>query len=321
MENTEIGWCHHTGNIWIGCSAVHKGCDNCYAEAQDRRWKGGHWGPDTPRKMVASFWDSIKKFQAKAATAGETHRVFIGSMMDIFEKPFKLEDSKGNQLSGITTGDLRDRFFTEVVPACPNLQFLLLTKRPGNINKYIPKEWLTNPPPNVMYGCSIVDLPSYKDLMSKFLRVEGAKFLSIEPMLGEFPLAAKEWEVEVKVNQLYWKSALQLLNWIIVGGESGHGSRIMNPEWARSIKDQCKEAGVPFFFKQHGEYIERGQMTNEQFELYREAPYHRIEDQEYFRIGKKAAGSLLFGTEYKEFPDTSLMDYKRLKRNSGGGFL
>lgn len=264
MENSLISWTHHTANIWIGCTHVHPGCDNCYAETLDNRWNGGHWGPKTNRKIVMSVWDNLKRFQVLAKKANEIHRVFVGSMMDIFEKPYPLEDSKGNLLTRITTSDLRDRFFNDVVPNSPNLQFLLLTKRPGNIKKYIPNEWLIKPPENVIYGYSVVDQNTAKDI-DDLVKVPGRHFLSMEPLLGNVDLSKWLWS-------LGWIPSYYdpdnsgcannfepsgLIDWIIVGGESGNDKSKIRPmkiEWARNIRDQALEADVPFHFKQWGQY-------------------------------------------------------------------
>lgn len=284
MENSLISWCHDTANLWIGCMKVHEGCDNCYAEALDKRWKGGHWGGSANRKMVNSVWDSLKRFQKIAEQTGENRRVFVGSMMDVFEKPYPVEDSKGNLIAGLTTGDIRDRFFNDVVPNSPNLQFLLLTKRPGNIKKYVPKAWLTTPPDNVIYGTSAVNQQTANDLIGKLLDVPGRHFISAEPLLGPISFRWAAWHdykfCEGTSNEY---DGFKGIDWVIVGGESGHSARVMQPEWAQQIRDECLEAGVPFHFKQWGQHEPDifGQM-------------HRVQ--------KKSHDALLDGVEYKGFP-------------------
>lgn len=239
MEDSKIEWTKHTNNLWIGCTEVHDGCTNCYARVLDNRWGGGHWGNDAPRKIVKSVWDNFIKYQKLAKEACEIHSVFVGSMMDIFEKPMPLIDSKGNKVDG-TTEDLRQKYFNAIVPVTPNLRHLMLTKRPSNILKYIPDEWKINPPQNVMYGTSPVDQETANTLIPQILKVKGHKFLSIEPQLGEIILKP-EW-----IDQ----SAEEKISWIICGGESGHNKRPFNPDWARKLRDQCLAAGLPFFMKQ-----------------------------------------------------------------------
>lgn len=166
--------------------------------------------------------------------------------MDIFEKPMPLVDHKGNPVIGgtfLTTGHLRDKFFNEVVPNCPNLMFLLLTKRPSNINKFIPQSWKSNPPENVIFGTSPVDQKTAKGLICQLSKVNGKKFLSVEPQLKTINLMGKV----SKDNDLV---LLDLVDWVINGGESGNGKRPFDCDWARLIRDDCKKKGVPFFFKQ-----------------------------------------------------------------------
>ena len=214
MEDSKIEWCNHTGNLWIGCQEVHEGCDNCYARVLNHRWGHENWG-NVPRRAVKKIWNDFAKWQKEAKAADRIDRVFVGSMMDIFEKPMPVIDSKGNAMfvdSGNTmpldTGLLRDEFFTDVVPNSPNLMFLLLTKRPGNINRFIPEAWKITPPENVMFGTSPVNQQTSDKLIPQLLEVKGQKFLSCEPMLGEINLI----------------DYLDEIDWVIVGGESGRSS-------------------------------------------------------------------------------------------------
>jgi protein gp37 len=239
-QNSNIEWTDHTANLWEGCEEVHAGCDNCYARVLSNRWKRNLWGKAedgsiNPRMLRPNVWASLKKMQADAAKAGEIHRVFVGSMMDIFEKPMPLVDTKGNPIEGMTTADLRDRFFNEVVPNSPNLMFLLLTKRPSNINKFVPAEWLTTPPENVMYGASAVDQLTFDRVIYHLAKVKGRKFLSVEPQLAY-----------IKLRGLFSHD----MDWIIQGGESGHHKRPFDLTWAYSMKKQCEVRGIPYFFKQ-----------------------------------------------------------------------
>jgi protein gp37 len=243
-KNSTIEWTHHTANLWWGCTQVHAGCDNCYALSTSRRWGNDIWGNDKPRRKITSVWNDLAKYQQEAASKNKIHRVFVGSMMDIFEKPMPLVDHKANAYpKGENTGQLRDKFFNEVVPNSPNLMFLLLTKRPSNINKYIPESWKSNPPKNVMFGTSPVNQKTANDLIVQLSQVNGKRFLSVEPQLSTIDLLAKA----KNGNGL---DLLDLVDWVINGGESGTGKRPFNCDWARSIRDDCKKKGVPFFFKQ-----------------------------------------------------------------------
>lgn len=252
-QNSKIEWTHHTANLWHGCTKVHEGCDHCYAETLSKRWGNDVWGNDKPRKEIKSVWSDLAKYQKLAKEAGEIHRVFVGSMMDIFEKPMPVIDSKGNTSidchcdvcdGTLTTEHFRQCFFNSVVPASPNLMFLLLTKRPSNINKYIPDSWKDNPPVNVMFGTSPVNQETFDKLVGQLFQVNGRKFLSIEPMLDVI-------DIKKELPTGKGQAAFGLLvDWIIVGGESGHGKRPFNCDWARQIREDAKIMDTPFFMKQ-----------------------------------------------------------------------
>lgn len=247
-KNSKIEWTDHTANLWWGCEKITDGCDNCYAIDIAKHWGNDVWGDKKPRRIIKSVWSQIQKFQKDAQKSNEIHRVFVGSMMDIFEKSKSLVDHNGTQLlendeEFWNTGQLRDKFFNEVVPNSPNLMFLLLTKRPSNINKFIPETWKRDPPQNVMFGTSPIDQETARGLTVQLSKVKGKRFLSIEPQLKEINLMAK-----VKNNNEL--VLLDLVDWVINGGESGHRKRPFNCQWARLIRDDCKKKGVPFFFKQ-----------------------------------------------------------------------
>ncbi len=286
-QNSKISWCNHTANIWWGCTAVHEGCDNCYAEALDNRYHhdNPHWGKSSSRLAVKSFWKDVARFQRKAKEANEIHRVFVGSMMDIFEKPMPLVNTSGYKIlhpdfatdtidiadEKLDSGYLRTIFFEQVIPKCPNLMFLLLTKRPHNINKYIPESWKESPPPNVMFGTSVVNQQTADKLIPQLLSVNGRTFLSVEPMLAPIDLKLPippnphimldENREENKMLSFFSRHDRYIdsvatyeftrkPDWIIVGGESGGNKRPFDPDWARDIMRQCAEAFVPFFMKQ-----------------------------------------------------------------------
>ncbi len=235
-KNSTIEWTTHTANIWWGCTTVHEGCDHCYAAALSKRWGNDVWGNDKPRKKIKSVWTELLKYQKQAKAANEIHKVFVGSMMDIFEKPMPCIDHKGNLLTE-NTGILRQTFFDNITKGMyPNLMFLLLTKRPSNINKYIPDSWKSSPPVNVMFGTSPVNQATAFTLIEQLAKVNGKKFLSVEPQLEEISL-------------LPWLQS-NLISWVIQGGESGPGRRPFDTDWARRLRVECEATNTPYFFKQ-----------------------------------------------------------------------
>jgi protein gp37 len=251
-QNSKIEWTNHTANLWWGCSKIHAGCDNCYAEyLSETRYKKGVWGNDKPRQAVKSVWKDLLIYQRDAAAKNEIHRVFVGSMMDIFEKPMPLLPHNFNGIVYENTGQIRDSFFREIIPYTPNLMFLLLTKRPSNINKYIPEEWLDNPPKNVMFGTSVSDQETADTLIPQLLNVKGKRFLSIEPMLAPVHIcnSVRLWQFKT-FGSFHSTFFGDKIHWAIVGGESGHNKRPFLADWARTIRDECKTAEVPFFMKQ-----------------------------------------------------------------------
>jgi protein gp37 len=338
--NSKIEWTEHTDNLWHGCTKVHAGCDHCYAETLTKRWKRDIWGNDKPRMEIKSVWNDLKKQQAAAAAAGEMHRVFVGSMMDIFENTRLLTDIRGELVTeGINTKfteHSRNKLFSEISDLkYPNLIFLFLTKRPSNINKMIPETWLTDPPPNVMFGTSPCDQKTAETLIPQLLKVKGKKFLSCEPLLGPINLHdyLPLWYVAGSDKEIKGEADSDI-DWVIVGGESGHHARPMHPDWVRSLRDQCAAAGVSFFFKQWGEYYTHHiSMSDHQpvFKTYHSYEHFAAKDwvekvdccisidgreckigKDFMncaypvvimnKVGKKDAGRDLDGTTYSEFP-------------------
>lgn len=247
-QQTKIEWCDHTVNLWWGCVAVHEGCDNCYAETLAKRWGNDIWGNEKPRKEIKSAWIELLKMQKRAKEEGKKRRVFVGSMMDIFEKPMPLI---GAAIPEYTTGVLRARLFQQIDENCyPDLIFLFLTKRPSNINKYIPEKWLDEAPENVMFGTSPVNETTATKLVYQLLQVKGKRFLSVEPQLAEIDWykVSGNWENDGHP----WRNApiLTGIDWVIQGGESGHHKRPFNLDWAYKMKEQCEGSETPYFFKQ-----------------------------------------------------------------------
>lgn len=239
--NTKINWANHTVNLWWGCSKIHTGCKNCYAERLSYRLGNDVWGVDKPRRIVKNAFRDLDKIQKLAEKSNEIHRVFVGSMMDIFENSMTLVDIKGNKIIEyhdieLRTHHLRFDLFQSIVEGkYNNIMFLFLTKRPENINKYIPEIWKQSPPDNVMFGTSVVNQNTYNRYAPELLSVNGKRFLSIEPQLDDIILHS------ITSNDIHW---------IIQGGESGQHKRFFSLEWANSMWLQCSKLNIPYFFKQ-----------------------------------------------------------------------
>jgi len=288
-ENSKIEWCDHTFNPWEGCQKVGPGCDHCYAETRNARFAGGtaiNWGPGAPRRRTsASNWNKPLAWNAQAeafmSQHGRRQRVFCASLADVFD-------------NAINTNWRYDLF--ELIAKTPNLDWLLLTKRIGNAGLMISDVMEKNvrysaedqvprfiafapwPWRNVFIGATVVNQAEADRDIPKLLAVPAAKrFLSMEPLLGAVDLdnAARlpcpnshDIVMDPETGSYDCCRACDFtgladewgIDWVIVGGESGPGARPMHPDWACSLRDQCEDAGVPFLFKQWGEWKPISQM-------------------------------------------------------------
>lgn len=273
-EHTKIEWATHTFSPWIGCSHVHAGCQNCYAEILAGRL-GVTWGPNgTRRRTAESTWRKVGVWNRKAqcnwadGSCASGHgewcpqrsrpRVFP-SLCDPFED---WGGPVADWQRGVTTMQTSREDFFRLIDRNPNLDWLLLTKRPENVRRMwqhkdgptladiagpIPclsrgvpwsSGWRENDlRSNVWLLCSTSDQASYDAgretmFVTDLVPVWG---FSLEPLLG--PIALGMWEGFRP-------------SWIIVGGESGPRARPMNISWMESIAGQCEAAGVPLFVKQ-----------------------------------------------------------------------
>jgi protein gp37 len=178
------------------------------------------------------------------------------------------------------------------------------------------------PLPNVHLGVSVEDQRTADERIPLLLQTPAAvRFISAEPLVGPVDLLKTEylkaiakpgWQNEKRypfegmLPDEYRTKLLHLLDWVIAGGESGAGARPMHPDWARSLRDQCKAAGVPFFFKQWGEWAPgRPIITLDRRAAGEGIEMDDVRNEVLDRIGTKAAGCLLDGVEHHEFPVTA----------------
>lgn len=220
-ETTGIAWTDSTFNPWIGCHKVSDGCRNCYAErlVSGRMGRPGHWGPTAKRSRTsAAYWRQPFAWNREALTAGARRRVFVGSLCDVFEDRPDLVP-------------IREDLWN-LIRATRALDWLLLTKRPGNIARALPADW-GHGFPNVWLGTT-VESPEVAGRIDELDMIPAAvRFVSVEPMLGPVRLEAGAG-----------------IDWVIVGGESGPGFRSWDLEWVRTLRADCAVNGTAFFFKQ-----------------------------------------------------------------------
>jgi protein gp37 len=224
-ENSKIEWCDHTFNPWIGCQKVSPGCDHCYAEAMmDKRYGRVQWGPHGERKRTSqNNWEKPLAWAKKAN--GYRPRVFCASLADWLD----------NRVPRTWRADLG-----RLIEATPELDWLLLTKRPENYEKLAPWD-LGMIPSNVWLGVTCEDQVHYErrwGILSRPHINATIKFVSYEPALG--PLV------------LQHQPGTSVPEWVICGGESGPGARRMKRKWVRALRDECADLNVAFFMKQIG---------------------------------------------------------------------
>lgn len=289
MSKTSISWCDFTFNPWHGCSHVggSPACYDsatgarCYAETWDKRLGGDHWGDDKTRRYFGDkHWAEPIKWNRAAEKDGVRARVFCMSMGDWAEG--RLEQKPH-----------LERLW-KVIQDTPCLDWLMLTKRPQLISKLCPVR------DSRMWQGTTAETQYWFDLRWEHLkRVESEIYwFSLEPLYERIVLPADFLALEKRA-------------WIIAGGQSGHGARPMHPDWVRSLRDQCGEAGIAFHFKQFGEFapalVQLETLSNAY--LISADPRDRVgkrimdTDVTMVRIGKKNAGRTLDGRTWDEFPE------------------
>lgn len=309
-ENSHISWTDHTFNPWIGCTRISPACDGCYAAAlmggEGGRFSRAQWGGPgigEGTRTRTKDWSKPRKWNREAAAAPGRTFVFCASLADVFD----------NAVDPTWRRDLFD-----LIRATPNLTWLLLTKRPGNIVKLfrdittldqehddISDYW----PPNAAIGCTVVTQEEADRDVPKLLIAKGAlkpafAFLSMEPLLGDVDLACLEpsgrsgvlnaltgdYHNLVALGEPSPPTKGPALDWVITGGETDQGPHQARPTHTsqfRSIRDQCAAAGVPYHHKQNGEWAARDDEP---------------EPNPVFKIGKIRAGRLLDGVEHNARP-------------------
>jgi len=321
-QQTEIAWCDSTFNPWIGCTKIGPGCQFCYAESEDKRrgWTEGGWGKGKPRKRTSKEnWRKPVTWDMNAGHHMEgvkRQRVFCSSLADWLDDEVPIE----------WLADLLD-----LIRRTPSLDWLLLSKRPENwtdrldaalgfcvqqkdhlqpVRGWI-REWYLygNAPNNVWLGTSVEDQTRADERIPVLLSIPAKiHFLSCEPLLGPMDLTKLYFTTRPdNKTGLYpfpgcpvdsRTKLVDLLDWVIVGGESGHKARPFDLAWARSLRDQCKAAGVAFFLKQLGADA-RGECD---WPHHHECPPDYVDDDGTLCSVSKEPGSLCHHIDDKYWP-------------------
>ena len=227
--------------------------------------------------MSDAYWTQPFAWDRAAHAAGERARVFCASMADVFEDRDDLDP-------------MRERLW-DVIGRTPNLDWLLLSKRPQHVGRMVP--WGSQWPDNVWLGTTI-ESQRWAQRRAPLLLQYSARirFVSCEPLLTPLDLAP-------------WFTAPvggHAIDWVIAGGESGHGARPMNPGWTRALRDQSAAYSVPFLFKQWGNWCPAvpGAEAGSRVRLLKTRAGTSVT---MASLGKKAAGRLLDGREWNEVPN------------------
>ena len=314
-ENTKIEWADHTFNPWTGCTKIGPGCDHCYAEGWAKRSGIVQWGPGSKRRRTSEAnWRKPLQWNAEAERLGIRYRVFCASLADVFDNEVPVE----------WRADLFD-----LIAQTPNLDWLLVTKRIGNAKAMMADALHLNPAalfngqiwplPNVWLGITVVNQAEADRDIPKLLATPAAvRFLSMEPLLGGVDLSQWLDLIQYDDGSPWMRRNIghlhDMLDWVIVGGESGPKARPMHPEWVRDIRDQCKAAGVPFLFKQWGEWspgnVQAATEAMQRVRIDTSGEVHAwppaFDEASgswcMHKVGKKNAGRLLDGREHNGFP-------------------
>jgi len=296
MSKSSIEWTQETWNPTTGCNKVSQGCKNCYAETMHKRLQG-MGQPKYKRdfnKGVMMHDDALDY----PLTIKKPTMFFVNSMSDLFHDD--------------VTFEFIDKVFATMA-ATPQHTYQVLTKRAEIMKDYFAWKqlvWRNNyqPLPNVWLGVSCEDQTTADERIPYLLKCPAAvRFLSCEPLLGPIDLETIDPESPGgnigSINAFtgdencfdHSESRGGPIHWVIAGGESGHGARPMHPEWVRSLRDQCADADVPFFFKQWGEY--------RPFEETCQAPFYRD-----CATGEEHDGHVMNMIDYDHYTESGLFN-------------
>ena len=221
-NDTKIEWAHHTFNPVIGCTKVSPGCKNCYAEAYATRYKRTVWGPGAKRIVTSDAnWEKPLAIQRKLERTGGRERIFCASLSDVFDPEWP--------------AGVRERLFT-LITKTPNIDWLLLTKRPEDIERLYGRPRTTHRD-NVWLGITAENQEQLDKRLPEIARYPSkVTFVSYEPALGPLVLGDHAGEID----------------WVIAGGETGPDARTCELVWFEKLLRECKDEGIPFFMKQMG---------------------------------------------------------------------
>lgn len=296
MGDTKIQWATKVWNPVTGCTKISDGCRSCYAERMANRLRGRCGYPADDPFQVTLHPEKLNE----PLKWRKPSRIFVCSMGDLFH-----EDVPTEFIWQIFSVMLEARHHT----------FIVLTKRSERMKMILNEMVISSGkelPENVI-GMVTVEKQEYEnrivDLLETPFKWRG---LSIEPMLEAVDLLNDDY----LGGCIYCETCLEespktcierdaKIDWVICGGESGPNARPMHPDWVRSLREQCQAAGVPYFFKQWGEWVHESQAPDILENYNPEFFFDRVNSKGFARVGKKIARDLLDGKQYHEFPEAT----------------
>lgn len=300
--NSKIEWTDATWNPITGCSVTSPGCTNCYAmRLAGTRLKHHHSRAGlTVESKAGPVWNGEVRLNEawldQPLRMRRPRRIFVCAHGDLFHEQvpdewidrvmIKMIGAKHHILQVLTKRSTRMRAY--MMRFKPDGDGYVTRDGRAALGAY-PRGWPifaddNFPPKHIWLGVSVEDRARLKRLEDLRHTPSAVRFVSFEPLLENLGVVD-----------------LSGIRWLIVGGESGPDARPMHPDWARSLRDQCQAAGVPFFFKQHGEWIGNSQLGDLPPGWDVAGCYFDPQTAAY-RIGKRAAGRLLDGREWNEMP-------------------
>jgi|SRR5882724_1947630 len=296
MGKTSIEWTDASWNPIVGCTEISPGCANCYAA-----------------RLAATRLRNTPQYKGLATVNNPGEHRWTGEVRNVFGiDPKVLEEPlHWRTPRRIFVCDMGDLFhesieFSEIgkiwrtMGKCPQHTFQILTKRPDRMIEFFKWSGITWPLKNIWLGVSVENQHFADERIPLLLATPAAvRWISAEPLLG--PIQCSFIGRGLTEVVMHRKDASDpKIDWVVCGGESGTNARPMHPDWARSLRDQCQAAGVPFFFKQWGAW---GPPFAAGPEEHVGPQFMKTESGDWLtKIGKKKAGRLLDGREWNEFP-------------------
>lgn len=330
---TKIEWAEETWNPVTGCSPVSEGCRNCYAKRMAQRLRGRCGYPEDEPFKVTFHPNQLRQ----PSRWKKPRRVFVCSMGDLFHDDvperwisavfLAMQKAKKHTFLILTKRPERMAEFLDRWGHCDNdypedrgfLSADCSAGKPLGYGHYRREGRQRDPLSNVWLGVTAENQEQADRRIPILLSIPAAvRFVSVEPMLGPVDIEEYFPKYDYRPMYGYYREFLRMqriesdgkpvlinpgIDWVICGGESGPGARPMHPDWARCLKDQCQTAGVSFYFKQHGEWRECEPPDQWDSARYKITDAHRVH---FVRLGKKAAGRLLDGREWNEYPEVGV---------------